>query len=503
MLPTSTRFNVGSTRLEFTQVNSGRFFYALSQCYNLVTMSVWPKFEEKELPPPPRLVKAVGVGIVVMGMAMGTGELIIWPHLVASYGLKILWFALVGITIQYFINQEVARHTLATGESFFTASARVINISSLFWIVAAVLLYVWPAWATALGTILSKLTGFGGYEMWAWISLALVLVITFSGRIAYEVLEKSLKVTVPAFFFLLVAISFYNLSPALIKEALSGLFSFGYIPENVDWHKLLGAIVFAGAGGMLNLCVSLWYRDKQAGMGHYVGRITNPVSGRAEAVAVTGFKFAETKENLSRWKGWMRYIRVDQGLIFWLLGIVTLFLLAVNAYAVLAPQGIIPEGLDVAVAQAQIFGSQWGKIGETIYLVMAYLMLFSVMWTVLDALTRIATDIIHTNSRVGKLQTLFAWGSRVSVHHLYYGLITAFVFMSALLVPFKQPLSFLIISSVLGGLSMAIYMPILIYLNNAKLPKALRPGWFTNLIMLSSTGFYWFFAYRVLIEQFG
>ena len=97
-------------------------------------MSVWPKFEEKELPVPPRLAKAVGVGIVVMGMAMGTGELIIWPHLVATYGLNILWFALIGITIQYFINQEVARHTLATGESFFTASARVVGISALFWL---------------------------------------------------------------------------------------------------------------------------------------------------------------------------------------------------------------------------------------------------------------------------------------------------------------------------------------------------------------------------------
>lgn len=465
-------------------------------------MSAWPKFEEKELPAPPRLVKAVGVGIVVMGMAMGTGELIIWPHLVTSYGLKVLWFALIGITIQYFINQEVARHTLATGESFFTASARVVGISALFWFISAILLYIWPAWATALGTILSKLFGFGGYEMWAWLSLVLVLVITFSGKIAYEVLEKSLKITVPTFFVLLVAISFYNLTPELIKEAVVGLFSFGYVPENVDWQKLLGAIVFAGAGGMLNLCVSLWYRDKQAGMGHYVGRIVNPVSGKAEAVAVTGFKFPETALNLSRWKGWMRYVRVDQGLVFWFLGIVTLFLLAVNAYAVLSPQGIIPEGLDVAVAQAQIFGNQWGKAGEILYLVMAYLMLFSVMWTVLDALTRIATDIIHTNSRTGKFKKLFAWGSSVSVHHLYYGLITAFVFMSALLVPFKQPLGFLIVSSVLGGLVMAIYMPILIYLNNMRLPRPLRPGWFTNTIMIASTGFYWFFAYRVIVEKF-
>lgn len=465
-------------------------------------MSFWPAFEIKNVPQAPHWSRAVGVGIVVMGMAMGTGELIIWPHLVTLYGLDILWFALVGITIQYFINQEVARHALATGESFFTSSARALRFSAPFWLLAAVLLYIWPAWATALGTILSTLFGFGDYTWWAWGSLLLVLVITFLGRIAYEVLERSLKVTVPLFFFLLVAISFHNISPDLLKEALSGLFHVGFVPVDVDWQKLLGAVVFAGAGGMLNLCVSLWYRDKQVGMSRYVGRIMNPVSGRQEAVAVTGFSFSHTKENMTRWKQWMRYVRIDQGVVFWGLGLLTLFLLAVNAYAVLAPQGIVPDGLAIAVTQAHIFGNEWGRLGEIVYLVMAYLMLFSVMWTVLDALTRMVTDIIHTNARVGGLQKLFSFARRISIHHLYYGHMVLFVCLSALLVPFKQPLSFLVITSVLGGLVTALYMPMLIYLNNTRLPRAIRPSLFTNIVLIGSTLFYWFFAYQVITHYF-
>lgn len=465
-------------------------------------MNNFPALEEKELPDPPGWRHAIGVGIVVVGMAMGTGELIMWPHLVTRYGLAILWFALVGITIQYFINQEVARHTIATGESFFTSSARVLKYSPLFWLVAAVLLYIWPAWATALGTILSKLFGFGGYMMWAWVSLAFVLIITFSGKIAYQVLEKTLKITVPTFFVLLVAISFRNLNPALITEALQGLVNFGYVPIDVDWSVLLGAIVFAGAGGMLNLCVSLWYRDKQLGMAHYVGRIANPISGRPEAVSVTGSYFAETGANLSRWRGWMRYVRVDQGIIFWLLGLVTLFLLSVNAYAVLSPLGIVPEGLDLVSAQALIFSESWGRTGEVVYLIMAYLMLFSVMWTVLDALTRIVSDIIHTNARSGKLITVFKSAERFSIHHLYYGLMTVFVFMSALLVPFKQPFVFLVITSVLGGLVTAIYIPLLLYINNRKLHPTIRPSWFTNTVLVVSALFYWFFVYNVVSNLF-
>src|SRR3989344_1756037 len=465
-------------------------------------MNHFPALEEKELPDPPGWRHAVGVGIVVVGMAMGTGELIMWPHLVTRYGLAILWFALVGITIQYFINQEVARHTLATGESFFTSSARVLRFSPLFWLAAAVLLYIWPAWATALGTILSKLLGFGGYMLWAWVSLALVLIITFSGRIAYQVLEKSLKITVPAFFLLLVVISFKNLSPDIIGEALLGLVNFGYVPTGVDWPVLLGAIVFAGAGGMLNLCVSLWYRDKQLGMAHYIGRIANPISGKPEAVSITGNYFSESHQNLSKWRGWMRYVRVDQGLIFWLLGLVTLFLLAVNAYAVLSPLGIVPEGLDLVSAQARIFSESWGAFGETVYLVMAYLMLFSVMWTVLDALTRIVSDIIHTNARAGKLTSIFKSAERFSIHHLYYGLMVVFVFMSALLVPFKQPFVFLVISSALGGLVTALYIPLLLYLNNRKLHPSIRPSWITNVILVAGGLFYWYFVHNVVSYLF-
>jgi hypothetical protein len=466
-------------------------------------MSLWPAFETKELPEPPKLRSALGVGLIVMGMAMGTGELILWPHLVAKHGLGILWLALVGITFQYFINQEVARHSLATGEGFFTSSARIIFWSPIFWLLASVLLYIWPGWSSALGTILATLFGFGNYVVWAWLSLALVLFLTFKGQVAYVMLERSLKVTVPLFLVLLIIISVSNLSTYDLLATWQGLTNFGYIPKGIDLQVLLGAIVFSGAGGMLNLCVSLWYRDKKAGMGYYAGRISNPITGRPEAVSVTGYRFEESTENLKRWRGWMRYLRIDQGIIFWLLGVVALVLLSVNAYVVLSPLGIVPSGAEVAVAQAKIFSSQWGIVGEKIYLIMAYLMLFSVMWTVLDALVRIISDIIHTNSRAGRLEPYFRWLNKISIHHLYYGLIVFFVLLQALLLPFDQPLGFLVISSVLGGLTMAIYTPILIYLNNFKLPKSLRPGFITTIMMILAFSFYIYFVWEIVKIKFG
>ena len=196
----------------------------------------------------------------------------------------------------------------------------------------------------------------------------------------------------------------------------------------------------------------------------------------------------------------MRFVKIDQGLIFWFLGFITLVLLSVNAYAVLTPLGLVPEGLDIAVVQAHIFGDQWGIVGFKLFLVMAFLMLFSVMWTVIDALTRIMSDILYTNCCIGPYKKYLTWLSGISESKFYYFIITIVVIIGAILLPMQQPLTLLVISAVLGGLTMAIYTPFLIYLNNFRLPKPLRPSWITNIAMSAISVFFIYFAIRVIIN---
>ena len=235
-------------------------------------------------------------------------------------------------------------------------------------------------------------------------------------------------------------------------------------------------------------------------MGRYVGRIINPISGKIESVSYEGYTFKVTDESLKRWKRWMRFVHIDQGVIFWFFGLVTLFLLSVNASAVLGPLGLVPEGLDVAVVQAHIFGENWGAWGFNLFLVMSFLMLFSVMWTVIDAFTRIASDIIYVNSRIGPFRKHLHFLKNVSLSHLYYTLIVGIIIVNALLLPLEQPLTLLTISAILGGLTMAIYTPIIIYLNNFKLPPQLRPHFITNVIMVIASLFYGFFSLYIVLD---
>ena len=56
---------------------------------------------------PPKLKEMIGPSFVLLGMGLGSGELIMWPYLAANYGLGIIWAAVIGITFQFFINMEI------------------------------------------------------------------------------------------------------------------------------------------------------------------------------------------------------------------------------------------------------------------------------------------------------------------------------------------------------------------------------------------------------------
>lgn len=76
------------------------------------------------LPEPPKTIaKMIGPSIILVGLGLGTGELILWPYLTSNWGLGIIWGAALGITIQYFLNMEIERYSLANGESIFVGFA--------------------------------------------------------------------------------------------------------------------------------------------------------------------------------------------------------------------------------------------------------------------------------------------------------------------------------------------------------------------------------------------
>ena len=93
-------------------------------------------------------MKAVGPGVIVLGVSIGSGEFLLGPAVFVRHGLSLLWVAGVAVYFQTIFNTELMRYTLATGEPVFTGFMRT-RPSSTFWAWVYSILYFlqvgWPA----------------------------------------------------------------------------------------------------------------------------------------------------------------------------------------------------------------------------------------------------------------------------------------------------------------------------------------------------------------------
>ena len=70
-----------------------------------------------DLPEPVALRRMIGPSIILAGLSIGSGEFVLWPRLTAEFGFAVFWACWIGVTIQFFLNMEIERWTLLTGES--------------------------------------------------------------------------------------------------------------------------------------------------------------------------------------------------------------------------------------------------------------------------------------------------------------------------------------------------------------------------------------------------
>jgi Mn2+/Fe2+ NRAMP family transporter len=72
--------------------------------------------------PPVRLwdaVRQIGPGLILAGSIVGTGELIATTHLGAKVGFALLWLVMVSCFIKVFVQAELGRHAISSGQTTF------------------------------------------------------------------------------------------------------------------------------------------------------------------------------------------------------------------------------------------------------------------------------------------------------------------------------------------------------------------------------------------------
>jgi hypothetical protein len=456
-----------------------------------------PELEVRELPEPPKSIwKIIGPGVVGAGVGLASGEFILWPYISSQVGLVFLWAAFVGVTIQFFLNMEIERYTLATGETALTGFSRYWRHWGLFFVVLIYFANLWPGWATSSATLLTYLFDGGDPVTIAIVMLVLIGAALTLAPVVYVLLERVifLKVAVVLIFFIVAA--FTAISAEAAGEVTNVVTSFGQFPGQLDFAVLLGALAFAGAGGGQNLCQSNWIRDKRYGMGRYVPRLVSPVTGEEEAAPSTGFAFEPTEQNMKRWRAWWKFANLEQLCTFVAITLITITFTSVLAYSTVFGQ----EGLTDDISFLQVEGQRLNELagswmGPLFWGIGAFSLLAAAMGIV-DYTSRVAADTLKVN---------YLRESGITESRLYFGLVWGLVLIGCLilLVGVDQPLVLLVISACVGGVMMFVYSILLLIMNRRSLPEPIRVRGYRIGVLIFSAGFFGVLSVITLIQEGG
>ena len=452
--------------------------------------------ETRNFPEPLSLRRMIGPGVVAVGIGMAAGEIILWPYLTAIGGLGLLWLAFCTLAVQFVINMEIERYTLATGQTVVAGFSRWWKGWGIIICLAGAFQYAWPGWATSGSTVLTYLVG-GGDPVWITVvTLVAIGVLLSVSKVVYNTVERVEIVKVGlTIFFLIVVVVFVISLGTWGDGARATVTEFGQIPEGITFTLLLSAIGAAGAGGVHNLVLSNWIRDKRYGMGAHVPRLVSPITGREEAAGTDLYAFPSDEQNLARWQVWWKRANVEHLVTFVAVCFVTITVMCLLAYQLLFGRDDIKNDTSFLRIEADILSDQVGGWLKLLFLAVATVSLWAAAMGLLDIIGRVASDFLRRNY----LQTSARW----TEPRLYVTVVWAEIVLgsSILLAGFTQPLGLLIVSTCAASVVTLLYSILLVRLNLKDLPSAVRLGGWRLGGMLVAIGFYGFFAVAMVITQ--
>lgn len=462
-----------------------------------------------ELPSAPRprglgWFSAIGPGVIALGVSIGSGEFLLGPAAFVKYGLSLLWVVGVAALLQTLLNVELMRYTMATGEPVFTGFMRT-RPHSTFWAWFYSILYFlqmgWPGWAgAAAGAVFFlfakrlPVTAEAGtvYAIGAGLFVLCALILTFGRRIE-RTLEYLNWIMVALIIGGLGTLALLFVPASTWAAAVAGFAgfdvqsgSFQLVPAEADYFLLGAFAAYAGGGGVANLTLSNWARDKGYGMSSMVGFIPAAVGGKKVALAHSGTTFEPTARALESWRGWWRIVRVDQWGVYFTGAILGMALPAL-LYVTFLPAGSDIRGLGIAAALAQAVTTQKGAMFGGAIAVLGVWILFKTQLDILEGMTRAITDILWTGST-----RIRAWrGGDVRV--VYYAVLALITAWGIIALRLTQPIILLSLSANMAGIVFIISSLHLLYVNTRLLPVELRPPLWRRVALVALALFYGLF----------
>lgn len=424
-----------------------------------------------------------GPGLLWMISSVGSGSVLFTPRVGSRYGYEMLWAALVIIVLMWVMIREVGRYTVVTGRTILAGYRDLPGPRGwAIWLILVPGLVagtVVIAGVAALAASAVVLAVPGSQGLHATIIIVVSAAIVLWGR--YRGVER-VTVAMSGVLLLSVVVTAVVVGPDL-SELGRGLVP--GLPSDLDWYFVLPWIGFilAGSGGIL--WFSYWVAARGYG-GAVTGDSERQDAARTEVVAPDEL-VAQDDPRRERLAGWVRVMSATAAIGVATGGLVIVSFLILGA-ELLRPEGIVPEGIDVAEDLARLLGDVWGTAGRWVLIVSVVIALWGTVVSNQDGWPRTYADAVlmlqgPRDTEPGHADADRApergWRRRLRERGFLHRAGVVVTVTIAPLVVFwlvRDPVSILSI----GGIVTAAHTPVLVgltlYVNHRHLPVGLRPG---------------------------
>lgn len=322
-------------------------------------------------------LKYLGPGFILSAAIVGSGELIATTALGAKAGFITFWVVLVSCLVKVTLQLEFGKNAIYTGVPTMQSLNRLkgVKFGKTHWT-------IW-LWLSLQGLKLLQVGGivggvaivlnmafpFLGTNVWAIIAAVVTAILVYRGF--YKTVEMGALVMILLFTAtVLVSLVSLQFTPYAISwEQLSSGLTFSLPPTVVA--VAIGAFGITGVGGDEIMFYNYWCIEK--GYASYAGPNDNSPEWGAHA------------------KGWIEVMYLDAVCSMVVYTIVTAAFYLLGA-ALLHAHGEIPEGYAMIETLSKIFTETLGPWAKIIFLIGAFFVLYSTLFTATASWARIFGD---------------------------------------------------------------------------------------------------------------
>jgi hypothetical protein len=366
-----------------------------------------PPWEVREMPPPPpktfrSFMVWAGPAVVLGALSVGGFEAYQAGYVAANKWTGIYWVYVVSCFFQLLLNNEIARYTIATGETALQGFTRLRPAKFWGWLTAllCIIQQGWPAW---IGGAAAGVAALFGIAQWQWVAMAAlgVVWVVFAGsKRVYDTLEKLMYACFVVATAGLAFLTVFMTNWAAVRDVTWGWVAVGTIPAGITLTAI-GPFLNQPAGGFWNFWHTYWVREKGMGMASYFGHVTG-LTAPAEEIRRTGYMFdTDNPSQVERFRGWLWMNTTTLAVFFILLGgILFTYFASLAGYSAATIYNMqVPSGIKIATILAEIFKAAFGQFGFILFIIVLIFALFDSQFSVYDGIARMFADVVAVETQ--------------------------------------------------------------------------------------------------------